>query len=423
MKMNSTKISNGILKAHNHYLSAVILLKQGDYEKALSYFKQARDSFKTELIENSQIRGKDTWISELNLIEQEIKRIEVLSNKKPNFIRNQAENDLIDLIESMRHVYQKSKEWQSNVVGLDLAKKTLDDVISIPLERTDIWIQSNKPPRSVLLFGPPGCGKTVLIKALAQKTGLPFFYITPGKIMSKWFGESEKNIERIFQRAHQEKNGCILFFDEFDALVPEGKNESGAMIRVQKSLLTALDGFNTPKINKIVVIAVTNRPDRLNGAMIRRFDRRVYLSPPDVDEILKLILNIINPLGISSEVYSEPWTRIINSMLGLTFKEISDIVHGAIWGSYASIGDDNSGIEIILRLEIKKLLTNLTPYFCTFESLEPSVYLFLDQQYGFPKTNHTGYSWEDDYMKRKHELIQFHPKPHVIYKRKTERKI
>ncbi|MHA2239292.1 MAG: ATP-binding protein [Candidatus Hodarchaeales archaeon] len=273
----------------------------------------------------------------------------------------------------------------------------------------------------MLLFGPPGTGKTLLVSDLAIKTGLPFYEVTAGKVLSKWFGESEKKIERLFQAAQQEEEGCILYFDEFDSLVAENRHDSEGINRVKGALLAALDGFSTKKPNKVVVIASTNRPDRLGGAMMRRFDRRVYFPPPDFSAITLLVTQIINRAGLNLDLFTKSGQSLIKSMQGLTAKEITDIINGAIWETADAILDDSEACGKDFLEKIEKFLKGLTPYYCTFDSLEPSVYRFLDYQYGFPKTAHSTYDWEKLFASRKYQLIQFHPKPKVILKQQLTR--
>ncbi len=425
MKMTGQTITRGLIQAYNFSVLGRSALLKNNRQKALKYFEKARNTFNTELSKEGQSDTRELWESEQYLVEQEINKLNMsLDDKTARLLETDRENtDFKEQIIQMRDVQPKTGSWPSTIIGLDHVKRTLDNVIGTPLEKPESWKSSSKPPRRVLLFGPPGCGKTEIAKALPVKTGLPLYNVTSGKILSKWFGESEKKIEQLFQRAYQEPEGCILFFDEFDALVGKVRDESSAMERIRMGFLAALDGYNVPTPNKVVVIAITNRPDRLEGAMMRRFDRRVYVPPPGYSEIYKLIEYFTRNIKSPIELSSEAWQRTIRSMLGLTAKEISDIVHGAIWNCCDIITNDQEITEVFLRNKIKELHSDLTPYFCTFEAVEPSVYLFLDHQYGFPKTNHKPYSWEVAYMKRKHELIKKHPKPQIIYRRKSMRQM
>ena len=217
-----------------------------------------------------------------------------------------------------------------------------------------------------------------------------------------------------------------MLFDEFDAIAGGNRDESEAMVRVRKALLTALDGYkykNKGIPNKVVVIATTNRPDRLEGPMMRRFDRRVYIPPPDENAIIQLISSITYRAGVELDFYSKEGRELIHSMMGLTANEITNIVHGAIWQTADTILKNDEQMNQVLLKRIRTLRADLTPYFCTFEALEPSTFRFLDYQYGFPKNKEPTYSWEPAMLQEKHRLIQLHPKPKIIHKRKLLRQI
>jgi SpoVK/Ycf46/Vps4 family AAA+-type ATPase len=261
-----------------------------------------------------------------------------------------------------------------------------------------------------------------LIKAFTQKTGLPLYNITPAKVLNKYVGESEKILTQLFQKACQEESGCILFFDEFDALVGSTYTDSEAMVRVKKGLLMLIDGFDVPPRSKTIVIALTNRPDLLGGAMMRRFDLRVYVPPPDYNTIYNLLEHLLSKLGIAIDFNSNAWHQIISSMLGFTSSEVVSIVRRLMWKHYDLLVGKNSA-EIILRQKLKEDISQFTPYFANFDSLEPATFRFLDQAYGFPKSIHSKYSWEAKYLKHKHQLIQSHPIPNILYKRKQERQL
>ncbi|PWI49412.1 hypothetical protein CEE45_01060 [Candidatus Heimdallarchaeota archaeon B3_Heim] len=420
-------IRGGLLDAHKNYLLGQSSLLQNSPIEALDYFNQSQKLFKKELNGNPDFLTHNLWDTELKILEQTIVALEP-NQKSSNITINQeapSKNSIDSLISSMRTQYE-AKKFQRETIGLKLAKQTLKLVIELPLNRSDIWMLSNNPPRSILFFGPPGCGKSLLATDEAKETGLPLYDVTPGKIISKWFGESEKNIDQLFHKAHAEPEGCILLFDEFDAIAGNTRGESEAMTRVRKALLTALDGYKYKKHdspNKVTVIATTNRPDRLEGAMMRRFDRRVYIPSPNEATILQLITSITNKAGVELDFYSKDGQALIQSMLGLTAKEITNIVHGAIWETADVIIENNEHMSEKLQQKIHALRRDMTPYFCTFEALEPSTFRFLDYQYGFPKTKEPAYTWEPALLQQKHRLIQLHPKPKIIQKRKLQRQI
>ena len=184
-------------------------------------------------------------------------------------------------------------KW-TDIGGLEKVKEELRMAIEWPLKYPELFEKSGaKAPKGILLYGPPGCGKTLLAKAVANESESNFISVKGPEILSKWVGESEKAIREIFRKARQAAP-CIIFFDEIDAIAPmrgSGIGDSRVTERIISQLLTEIDGLE--ELRNVVVIAATNRPDLLDPALLRpgRFDRLIYVSPPDLEtrkEILKV---------------------------------------------------------------------------------------------------------------------------------------
>ncbi|WFO75703.1 CDC48 family AAA ATPase [Desulfurococcaceae archaeon MEX13E-LK6-19] len=198
-----------------------------------------------------------------------------------------------DFIEAMKHVqptlireiYVEVPEvrW-SDVGGLEDVKQQLREAVEWPLKYPQVFEKMGiQPPKGILLFGPPGTGKTLLAKAVATESGANFIAVRGPEILSKWVGESEKAIRRIFRRARQVAP-TVIFFDEIDSIAPARglrHDTSGVTDRIVNQLLTEMDGIEP--LRNVVVIAATNRPDILDPALLRpgRFDRLIYVPPPD----------------------------------------------------------------------------------------------------------------------------------------------
>ncbi len=181
---------------------------------------------------------------------------------------------------------------------LDLGTLTLDDVgdmvevkaalteaVLWPLNYPDTFARLGvAPPRGMLLYGPPGCGKTFLVKAIAGSGQANVLSVKGAELLSKWVGESERAVRELFRRA-RESAPAIVFLDEVDALAPvRGQStDGGTTDRVVASLLTELDGVES--LRDVVVIGATNRPDLVDPAMLRpgRLERLVYAPPPDAE--------------------------------------------------------------------------------------------------------------------------------------------
>ena len=171
-----------------------------------------------------------------------------------------------------------------DIGDLETAKQELREAVEWPIKNPEIFKRMGiRPPKGILLYGPPGCGKTLLAKAVANESEANFISIKGPEVLSKWVGESEKAVREVFRKARMAAP-AVIFFDEIDALVPRrglGYGDSGVTERVISQLLTEIDGIMT--LEDIVVLAATNRPDLIDPAILRpgRFDRLIYVPPPD----------------------------------------------------------------------------------------------------------------------------------------------
>lgn len=210
--------------------------------------------------------------------------------------RDDFDNALKEVLPSgIREVFVEvpNVPWDK-VGGLDMLKQKLVEAVEWPLSNPKIFKRMGiSPPKGILLYGPPGCGKTLLARAVATESKANFISIKGPELLSKWVGESEKAIREVFRKAKM-ASPCIVFFDEFDSIAPSrGRHtsDSGVTEKVLSQFLTELDGLETMK--DIVVIAATNRPDILDPALIRpgRIDRLLLVPAPDEKgrmEILKI---------------------------------------------------------------------------------------------------------------------------------------
>ena len=175
-------------------------------------------------------------------------------------------------------------KWD-NIGGLEDVKQELKEAIEWPLKYPDSFKRMGvRPPKGVLMYGPPGCGKTLLAKAAANESEANFILVKGPELISKWVGESEKGIREIFKKARQ-SSPTIIFFDEIDSIAPRRGQEIGTHVteRMVNQLLTEMDGLE--ELNDVIVIAATNRPDILDPGLLRpgRFDRIILVPVPDAE--------------------------------------------------------------------------------------------------------------------------------------------
>jgi len=200
-------------------------------------------------------------------------------------------------------------KW-SDVGGLQEVKESLKEAVEWPLKNPGSFKRLGiRPPRGIMLYGPPGCGKTYVVKALANEAGVNFISIKGPELLSKWVGESEQHVRDVFRRAKQVAP-CIIFFDEIDALAPRRGLEVGSRVteQVVSQLLTEMSGIE--EMEGVVVISATNRPDIVDPALLRpgRFDRLIYVPAPDEKtrlEILKVHTKNMPLKGVELEELAE----------------------------------------------------------------------------------------------------------------------
>ncbi|KAL1559707.1 hypothetical protein AAHA92_10019 [Salvia divinorum] len=183
-----------------------------------------------------------------------------------------------------------------DIGALENVKETLKELVMLPLQRPELFNkgQLRKPCKGILLFGPPGTGKTMLAKAVATEAGANFINISMSSITSKWFGEAEKYVKAVFTLASK-ISPSVIFVDEVDSMLGkrETPGEHDAMRKMKNEFMVNWDGLRTKDKERVLVLAATNRPFDLDEAVIRRLPRRLMVSLPDAqnrDKILKVIL-------------------------------------------------------------------------------------------------------------------------------------
>jgi transitional endoplasmic reticulum ATPase len=183
-------------------------------------------------------------------------------------------------------------------------KQSLTEAVLWPLQHPDTFARLGvEPPRGVLLYGPPGCGKTFVVRALASSGRLSVHAVKGAELMDKWVGSSEKAVRELFRRA-RDSAPSLVFLDEIDALVPRrGQSfDSGVTDRVVAALLTELDGINP--LRDVVVLGATNRPDLIDPALLRpgRLEKLVFVAPPDADARRDILRASGKAIPLSPEV-------------------------------------------------------------------------------------------------------------------------
>lgn len=196
------------------------------------------------------------------------------------FTGKETETEIAQSVSNTILVEKPSIRW-SDIADLKEAKQALREAVILPMLRPDLFTGSRIPWRGILLFGPPGCGKTFISKAVASEAKATFFSADAASLVSKWLGESEKTIKTLFKTA-RENAPSIIFIDEVDALASTRDNEEvGGERRLKTQMLIEMDGIRENKAGQIMVLGATNRPWDLDPAFRRRFEKRIYIPLPD----------------------------------------------------------------------------------------------------------------------------------------------
>lgn len=223
--------------------------------------------------------------------------------------------------------------WE-DVGGLEDIKQALIEAVEWPIKRPEVFESVGiRPPRGVLLYGPPGCGKTLLARAICTESEANFIGIKGPEIFSKWVGESEKAIREIFRKGRM-ASPAVIFIDEIDSVVPRrggGNSDSGVTERVISQILTELDGLET--LQNVVVIAATNRPDIIDPALLRpgRFDKLIYIPAPDEGSRIQILKIHTKGMPLGPDVDIESISRLMKGYSGADIQAIcSDAAMSAI---------------------------------------------------------------------------------------------
>src|SRR3989344_4709104 len=246
-------------------------------------------------------------------------------------------------------------KWE-DIGGLEEVKRSMKEVVEWPLKYPDSFKRLGiKPPTGVLLFGPPGCGKTLLAKAVANESGANFISVKGPELLSMWVGESEKHIRDVFRRAKQVAP-AIIFFDEVDALVPRRGMSHGDNVseRVVSQLLAEISGLED--LHDVVVIAATNRPDIVDSALLRpgRFDRQILVPTPDEKTRLAVLNVHTHDMPLADDIDLK---RMAKEAAGYSGADLEALVREA--GLNAMRRDTE--VQTVTRHDFEKALKEIRP--------------------------------------------------------------
>ncbi|KAL3571250.1 hypothetical protein D5086_028499 [Populus alba] len=212
-----------------------------------------------------------------------------------------------------------------DIGALENVKDTLKELVMLPLQRPELFCkgQLTKPCKGILLFGPPGTGKTMLAKAVATEAGANFINISMSSITSKWFGEGEKYVKAVFSLASKIAPS-VIFVDEVDSMLGRRENpgEHEAMRKMKNEFMVNWDGLRTKDTERVLVLAATNRPFDLDEAVIRRLPRRLMVNLPDAANRAKILQVILAKEDLSPDVDFDAVASMTDGYSGSDLKNL-----------------------------------------------------------------------------------------------------
>ncbi|MCX8184643.1 MAG: AAA family ATPase [Sulfolobales archaeon] len=325
--MSSTSLTYLEALARNYAVRAVMSDKEGNYADAISYYKRAIEVLEKilQLYPDHSLNSMyKQWIGEyrrrITELDGLLGRVRVPANKV---------SDSSEDVDSFFEILEKPGISFSDVADMESAKEAIRESIIFPSRRPDVFPLGW--PKGILLFGPPGCGKTYIAAAIAGEVDGYFINIDAADIMSKWLGEAEKRVSKLFTKARElAKAGkpVIIFIDEVDSLFGTFETEIGGEVRVRNQFLKEMDGLDS-KINPkqlVFVVAATNKPWRLDEAFIRRFQKRIYVPLPPKEARIAILKMYSRSLKLDLSVDLEKLSDMLD---GYTSSDIVEIVAAA----------------------------------------------------------------------------------------------
>jgi SpoVK/Ycf46/Vps4 family AAA+-type ATPase len=383
--------SNELEKAATAYaLDAVRLDKQGQKGRAITLYQKAIESL-LQLVQLYPEYGLNKVYVQRAIAYQE--RIKALQGAVSSTEMNEASNNdaqgggagaTMDgngggngngKNEELVVTEKPNINW-AEVVGLDTAKKAVKEAIVYPVQRPDLFPLGW--PRGILLFGPPGCGKTLLAAAVATEIDANFYSIDAASIMSKWLGEAEQNVSKLFGTARKsaiEGKPAIVFVDELDSLMGAHTNEVGGEIRVRNQFLKEMDGIvDKGKNLHVYVIGATNKPWDLDWAFIRRFQKRILVPLADHATRLSMLKLYSSTLAIDADVDLQELARLAEGFSGSDIRDVCQSAQLSLIGEFFETGK-------AMDKEAKPRLLTMADFRQILEERKPSVSLDMLSAY------------------------------------------
>lgn len=307
---------NAVNRARKHESAGNYKRAAQEYGSAASLLAKAAKYTKTPAIRKMYLQRADEYLRFSESYSHKKRAVAVVPAGAPP---KEEEEEMISSIMETVITEKPSVTWD-DIGGLEEPKARIREAIILPMKRPEVFKGPLKPWKGILLFGPPGCGKTLLAKAAANECDATFFSISAADILSKWFGESEKLIKTLFGAA-EKKAPSIIFVDEIDSIAAERTiSETGAERRVLTQVLRQMDGVE--ELKSVLVMAATNIPWILDPAILRRFEKRVRVPLPDADARRKIFDIHLKGAELAKDVDLDALTKMTSGYSGSDLERV-----------------------------------------------------------------------------------------------------
>ncbi len=395
----SSSDSKLLLYAKQEANQAITLEKAGKYHQAINKYERAAEILiqflkfnKNPMMRQTVQKSVEDYINQVKILKMKVggRSITQGTPSRPSKDKTMGEGvsdeeqELLNMISGTIVTESPKVRW-IEIAGLENCKQALREAIVLPMVKPELFTGARKPWSGILLFGPPGCGKTLLAKAAATECNATFFSASSADLLSKWLGESEKLIGALFKIARL-KAPSLIFMDEIDSIATkrgEG-TESGGERRVKTQLLSEIQGLKTSHDKPLLVLGATNRPWDLDNAMLSRFEKKVYVPLPDVPARADIFK--IHTAGVNSALDDEDYIELGARSENYSGRDIANVCREVIMLPIREL--DMSGLLEKSDQEINVRDITLNDFKQSLKKVKPMTTAAILQQYD---------KWKDEF--------------------------